>query len=34
MNRILTVTDADDTLILEYTDLDDLRSERVFDWLR
>jgi hypothetical protein len=34
MNRILEVTDEDDTLFFEYTDLDDLRSERVFDWLR
>ena len=34
MNRILEVTDLDDTLFLEYTDLDDLRTERIFDWLR
>jgi hypothetical protein len=34
MNRILTVTDEDDTLFFEYTDLDELREERIFAWLR
>jgi hypothetical protein len=29
MNRILEVTDEDDTLILEFLDLDDLKSERI-----
>ena len=29
MNRILEVTDLDDTLILEFVDLDDLRNERI-----
>ena len=28
MNRILQVTDEDETLILEFLDLDDLRNER------
>lgn len=29
MNRILEVTDEDDTLILEFVDLDDLKYERI-----
>ena len=29
MNRILEVTDDNDTLILEYVDLDDLKNERI-----
>ena len=29
MNRILVVTDEDDTLALEFLDLDDLRSEGI-----
>jgi hypothetical protein len=29
MNRILEVTDEDDTLILEFVDLDDLRNEGI-----
>jgi hypothetical protein len=29
MNRILTVTDLDDTLFLEFVDLDDLRAEGI-----
>ena len=29
MNRILEVTDEDETLVFEYIDLDDLRNERV-----
>jgi hypothetical protein len=29
MNRILEVTDEDDTLILEFVDLDDLRREGI-----
>lgn len=29
MNRILEVTDEDETLILEYLDLDDIRYERL-----
>jgi hypothetical protein len=29
MNRILEVTDEDDTLILEYVDLDDLKNEGI-----
>ena len=29
MNRILEVTDEDDTLILEFLDLDDLRNEGI-----
>jgi hypothetical protein len=29
MNRILVVTDEDDTLILEFVDLDDLRNEAI-----
>ena len=29
MNRILEVTDQDDTLILEFVDLDDLRNEGI-----
>jgi hypothetical protein len=29
MNRILEVTDEDDTLILEFVDLNDLRDERI-----
>jgi len=27
MNRILEVTDEDETLVLEYIDLDDIRNE-------
>ncbi len=29
MNRILEVTDLDDTLVLEYVDLNDLRNEGI-----
>ena len=29
MNRILEVTDEDETLFLEYVDLDDLRNEGI-----
>ncbi len=29
MNRILEVTDEDDTLILEFVDLNDLRNEGI-----
>ena len=29
MNRILEVTDEDDTLILDFVDLDDLRNEGI-----
>jgi hypothetical protein len=29
MNRILEVTDEDDTLILEFIDLDDLKNEGI-----
>jgi hypothetical protein len=29
MNRILEVTDEDETLNLEYIDLDDIRNERL-----
>jgi len=29
MNRILEVTDEDDTLILEFVDLNDLKHERL-----
>ncbi len=29
MNRILEVTDEDETLVLEYLDLDDLMDERI-----
>jgi len=29
MNRILEVTDQDESLILEYVDLDDLQNERI-----
>jgi len=29
MNRILEVTDEDETLVLEYIDLDDLRYEGI-----
>lgn len=29
MNRILEVTDQDDTLVLEFVDLDDLRAEGI-----
>ena len=29
MNRILEVTDEDETLVLEYISLDDLRNERI-----
>jgi hypothetical protein len=29
MNRILEVTDENDTLILEFVDLDDLRAEGI-----
>ena len=29
MNRILEVTDEDETLALEYVDLDDLRNEGI-----
>jgi hypothetical protein len=29
MNRILEVTDEDETLVLEYIDLEDLRNERI-----
>jgi hypothetical protein len=29
MNRILQVTDEDETLALEYIDLDDIRTERI-----
>jgi hypothetical protein len=29
MNRILKVTDEDETLVLEYVDLDDLRKEGI-----
>jgi hypothetical protein len=29
MNRILEVTDEDETLVLEYLTLDDLESERI-----
>jgi hypothetical protein len=30
MNRILEVTDEDETLVLEYVNLEDLRDERIF----
>ena len=30
MNRILEVTDEDETLVLEYLDLEDLKDERIF----
>ena len=29
MNRILEVTDEDETLVLEYIDLKDLQNERI-----
>jgi len=29
MNRILEVTDDNETLVLEYVDLDDLKYERI-----
>ena len=29
MNRILQVTDEDETLVLEYVTLDDLKNERI-----
>jgi hypothetical protein len=29
MNRILEVTDEDDTLVLEFLDIDDLRNEKI-----
>jgi hypothetical protein len=29
MNRILEVTDEDETLVLEYTDLDDLKRKNI-----
>jgi hypothetical protein len=29
MNRILEVTDEDETLVLEFLDLDDLKNERI-----
>jgi hypothetical protein len=29
MNRILEVTDEDETLVLEYIDLDDIRIEKI-----
>jgi hypothetical protein len=29
MNRILEVTDEDETLVLEYVELDDLRKEGI-----
>jgi len=29
MNRILEVTDEDETLVLEYIDLEDLKDERI-----
>ena len=29
MNRILQVTDEDETLVLEYVELDDLRNEGI-----
>ena len=29
MNRILEVTDEDETLVFEYIDLDDLRNEGI-----
>jgi hypothetical protein len=29
MNRILEVTDEDETLVLEFIDLDDIRDERI-----
>ena len=29
MNRILVVTDEDDTLILEFFDLNDLKDEKI-----
>ncbi len=29
MNRILEVSDEDETLILEFVDLDDLKNERI-----
>jgi hypothetical protein len=29
MNRILEVTDEDDTLVLEFLDIDDLKNERI-----
>lgn len=29
MNRILQVTDENETLVLEYVDLDDLRNEGI-----
>ena len=29
MNRILEVTDEDETLVLEYVELDDLRNEGI-----
>lgn len=32
MNRILEVTDEDDTLILEFVDLDDLRNENLLPY--
>jgi hypothetical protein len=30
MNRILEVTDEDETLVLEYISLEDLKDERIF----
>ena len=34
MNRILEVTDEDETLVLEYLTLDDLNSERILPVFR
>lgn len=33
MNRILVVTDEDETLVLEYVDLEDVRTERMISGL-
>jgi len=33
MNRILEVTDEDETLVLEYIDLQDLKDERILPQL-
>ena len=34
MNRILEVTDEDESLVLEFVDLDDLRSEGILPRLQ
>ena len=33
MNRILIVTDEDETLVLEYLDLEDLKNEKIIPGL-